>query len=76
MDDDIPYLLLTPGPLTTSRSVRQAMLSVSETQGARELVYQVKFFREQNRDALLAALRDELEADDTRLLLQDATSEY
>lgn len=26
MDDDIPYLLLTPGPLTTSRSVRQAML--------------------------------------------------
>ena len=27
MDDDIPYLLLTPGPLTTSRSVRQAMQS-------------------------------------------------
>jgi 2-aminoethylphosphonate-pyruvate transaminase len=26
MDDDIPYLLLTPGPLTTSRSVRKAML--------------------------------------------------
>ncbi|MEC9004726.1 MAG: 2-aminoethylphosphonate--pyruvate transaminase [Planctomycetota bacterium] len=26
VDDDIPYLLLTPGPLTTSRSVRQAML--------------------------------------------------
>jgi 2-aminoethylphosphonate-pyruvate transaminase len=26
MDDDIPYLLLTPGPLTTSRTVRQAML--------------------------------------------------
>jgi 2-aminoethylphosphonate-pyruvate transaminase len=26
MDDDIPYLLLTPGPLTTSRGVRQAML--------------------------------------------------
>lgn len=26
MDDDIPYLLLTPGPLTTTRSVRQAML--------------------------------------------------
>ncbi len=25
MDDDIPYLLLTPGPLTTSRTVRQAM---------------------------------------------------
>ena len=26
MDDDIPYLLLTPGPLTTTRSVRAAML--------------------------------------------------
>lgn len=26
MDDDIPYLLLTPGPLTTSRGVRQSML--------------------------------------------------
>ncbi|MCX7426517.1 MAG: 2-aminoethylphosphonate--pyruvate transaminase [Planctomycetia bacterium] len=26
MDDDIPYLLLTPGPLTTSRCVKQAML--------------------------------------------------
>ncbi len=25
MDNDIPYLLLTPGPLTTSRTVRQAM---------------------------------------------------
>lgn len=27
MDDDIPYLLLTPGPLTTSKSVKQVMLS-------------------------------------------------
>jgi len=26
MDDDISYLLLTPGPLTTSRAVKQAML--------------------------------------------------
>ncbi len=26
MDNDIPYLLLTPGPLTTSRSVKQVML--------------------------------------------------
>ncbi len=26
MDDDVAYLLLTPGPLTTSRSVKQAML--------------------------------------------------
>lgn len=26
MDDKIPYLLLTPGPLTTSRTVKEAML--------------------------------------------------
>lgn len=26
MDDDVPYLLLTPGPLTTSRTVKQVML--------------------------------------------------
>lgn len=26
MDDDIPYLLLTPGPLTTSKTVKGAML--------------------------------------------------
>ncbi len=26
MDDEVPYLLLTPGPLTTSRPVKQAML--------------------------------------------------
>jgi 2-aminoethylphosphonate-pyruvate transaminase len=26
MDDDVPYLLLTPGPLTTSRTVKEAML--------------------------------------------------
>ncbi|MBN2295376.1 MAG: 2-aminoethylphosphonate--pyruvate transaminase [Pirellulales bacterium] len=26
MDNDIPYLLLTPGPLTTSRTVKQAMM--------------------------------------------------
>ncbi|MFT7643463.1 MAG: 2-aminoethylphosphonate-pyruvate transaminase [Pirellulaceae bacterium] len=26
MDDDIPYLLLTPGPLTTSKSVKQVMM--------------------------------------------------
>ena len=26
MDDDVPYLLLTPGPLTTTRTVREAML--------------------------------------------------
>ncbi|MCA9182804.1 MAG: 2-aminoethylphosphonate--pyruvate transaminase, partial [Planctomycetales bacterium] len=33
MDDDIPYLLLTPGPLTTSRRVRQSMLQDCWTWG-------------------------------------------
>lgn len=31
MDDDISYLLLTPGPLTTSRTVREAMLQDNST---------------------------------------------
>ncbi len=33
MDNDIPYLLLTPGPLTTSRTVRQAMQRDLSTRG-------------------------------------------
>jgi hypothetical protein len=36
----------------------------------------VKFFRDSDREALLSALREELSAHDTQLLLQDATSEY
>ena len=56
--------------------LRQALLSVVETNGSREHVYQIKLFRRQHRDALLMALRDELEAQDTRLLLQQAASEY
>ena len=43
---------------------------------ARELVYQVKFFRSRDREALLVALRQNFEAHDARLMLQDATSEY
>jgi hypothetical protein len=43
---------------------------------AREFVYQVKFFRRQDREALLVALRQNFEAHDARLMLQDATSEY
>ncbi|MAD79694.1 MAG: hypothetical protein QGF59_19895 [Pirellulaceae bacterium] len=38
MDDDVPYLLLTPGPLTTSRTVRQAMVSDYSTWEARRRV--------------------------------------
>jgi hypothetical protein len=56
--------------------VRQALLSVGDVDGAREHVYQVKLFRRHNREALLGALRDELDAHDARLMLQDATSEY
>ena len=26
MDDDIPYLLLTPGPATTTKTVKQVMM--------------------------------------------------
>lgn len=57
---------------------RQVLLSVGErNQGAdREHVYQVKFFRGGDREALLAALREDVRARDTRLMLQDATSEY
>ena len=36
----------------------------------------VKFFRTRDREALLMALREEFEAHDARLMLQDATSEY
>jgi hypothetical protein len=41
-----------------------------------EHVYQVKFFRGRDREALLLALRRDLAAQETRLLLQDSTAEY
>ena len=41
-----------------------------------EHVYQVKFFRGRDREALLMALRQDLAAQETRLLLQDSTAEY
>jgi hypothetical protein len=41
-----------------------------------EHVYQVKFFKNADRGALVAALREQLSAEDTRLMLQDSTSEY
>jgi uncharacterized membrane protein YhiD involved in acid resistance len=57
---------------------RQTLLSLGQAaQGsALEHVYQVKFYRDRDREALLAALREEFSAHDTQLLLQDATSEY
>ncbi len=42
----------------------------------REHVYQVKFFADRDREDLLESLRTELSAHETRLMLQDATSEY
>jgi hypothetical protein len=57
---------------------RLVLLSVGETSegAAREHVYQVKFYRDTDKEALLSALRRELSARDTRLLLQESTSEY
>jgi hypothetical protein len=57
---------------------RRHLLSTSElAQGEiREHVYQVKFYRDRDREDLITALRRDFEAHDTRLLLQDATSEY
>ena len=42
----------------------------------REHVYQVKFFGNRDREDLIASLRTEFSANETRLMLQDATSEY
>ena len=42
----------------------------------REHVYQVKFFDDRDREDLLNALRRDFGALDTKLMLQDATSEY
>jgi hypothetical protein len=54
------------------------LLTVAQAaQGAAfEHAYQVKFHRHRDREALLSALREELSAHDTQLLLQEATSEY
>jgi hypothetical protein len=56
--------------------LRQSLLSISDVGGTREHVYQVKFLREPDREALLLGLRTEFDANDARLMLQDATSEY
>lgn len=56
---------------------RQVLLSTTDlAQGQAEHVYQVKFYRPADREALLDALRNEVRAENTRLLLQDSTSEY
>ena len=57
---------------------RRFLLSTSDIADGtqREHIYQVKFFDEQDRQDLLEALRRDLGALETRLMLQDATSEY
>jgi uncharacterized membrane protein YhiD involved in acid resistance len=57
---------------------RRHLLSTAEVADGRqrEHVYQVKFFRDGDREDLLRALRREIGAHETRLMLQDATSEY
>jgi hypothetical protein len=66
------------GDLLGRHCRRQALLSVSEIPGGeeREHVYQVKFFRDEDGMALLQALRKDIDARDTRLLLQEASAEY
>ena len=54
------------------------LLSSSDIAGGtlREHVYQVKFFRDEDREDLMTRLRNDFEATETRLMLQDATSEH
>jgi uncharacterized membrane protein YhiD involved in acid resistance len=54
------------------------LLSTAEvTEGTqREHVYQVKFYGDRDREDLIASLRTDFSANETRLMLQDATSEY
>ena len=57
---------------------RLVLLSIGDSgEGlTREHVYQVKFHRYSDREALLSQLRDDFNARDARLLLQESTSEY
>ena len=56
--------------------LRTTLLSVTETDLGREHVYQVKLLRRSNHEILITELSEEFMAQDTRLLLQDAASEY
>ena len=57
---------------------RTALLSSVQLEGGEfvEHIYQVKFFRKSDRTKILNALRERLEAHDTRLMLQDSSAEY
>ena len=56
--------------------LRTTLLSVTETDLGREHVYQVKLLHRSNHEILITELSEEFMAQDTRLLLQDAASEY
>ena len=62
--------------LLKQHCLRHALLSMGETNGTREHVYQVKLFPRRSRESLLLALREEISAHDTRLLLQEGYAEY
>lgn len=66
------------GKLLRRHCRRRHLLSTADIADGQliEHVYQVKFFQDQDREDLLSALRGELDANETRLMLQDATSEY
>jgi len=66
------------GKLLRRHCRRRHLLSTADIAEGQliEHVYQVKFFHDRDREDLLAALRGELAANETRLMLQDATSEY
>lgn len=57
---------------------RNALLSSTEQEDGRfiEHIYQVKFFNESDRAGILDALKDRVHARDTRLMLQDSSTEY
>jgi hypothetical protein len=54
------------------------LLSSVEQDGGRSIehVYQVKFFKNSDRSEIMEALRERIQAHDTRLMLQDSSAEY
>ncbi len=57
---------------------RNTLLSSVEQEGGQfiEHIYQVKFFSKSDRSEILDALRERMQARDTRLMLQDSSAEY
>ena len=57
---------------------RNALLSSTEQEDGLfvEHIYQVKFFSEADRNQILDALKQRVHAKDTRLMLQDSSTEY